>query len=88
MHWSFVSYASKIISERFNVWTELPASNQSVLKYYYRKGDYEAMNEYLGSIGWSEILSSSIHDNWHVFKEIVQDAMTKHIPTLLQRETT
>ena len=60
---------------------ELPASNKSVLKYKYRKGDYEAINEYLGSINWSEILSSNIHDNWHVFKEIVQDALAKLIPT-------
>ena len=58
---------------------ELPASNKSVLKYnYYRKGDYEAMNEYLGSIGWSEILFSIIHDDWHVIKEIVQDTMAKY----------
>ena len=60
---------------------ELPAPNKSVLKYNYRKGDYEAMNEYLGSIGWSEILYSTFHDDWHVFKEIVQDAMAKYIPT-------
>ena len=38
------------------------------------------MNEYLG-ISWSEILSSRIHDDWHVFKAIILDAMAKYIPT-------
>ena len=38
------------------------------------------MNKYLG-ISWPEIRSSRIHDDWHVFKVIIQDAMSKYIPT-------
>ena len=83
-----VSYLSPLGSSdhvcllwKLKLFDELPASNKSILKYNYRKGDYEAVNENLGSISWSEILSSSIHDDWHVFKEIVQDSMAKYIPT-------
>jgi len=43
--------------------------------YNCRKGDYEAMNNYLGSINWSEILSENVHDDWQVFKTTVQNTI-------------
>ena len=39
------------------------------------------MNEYFGSISWSEILFSTIHNDWHTLKEIVQDVIAKYILT-------
>ena len=61
---------------------KLPPARQDVPMYNYRKGDYDSMNEYFNDIQWSEVLSSSssIQDNWCVFKQIVQEAMGKYIP--------
>ena len=53
--------------------------------YNYRKGNYEAMNDYFGSINWSEVLSGNVHDEWHVFKVTVQDAIAKYIPTSIPK---
>jgi len=57
----------------------------SVPKYNYRKGDYEAMNDYLGNINWSDILSGNVHDNWCVFKMTIQNAIEKYIPASIPK---
>ena len=43
------------------------------------------MNDYFGSINWSEVLSGNVHDDWHVFKVTVQDAIAKYIPTSIPK---
>jgi len=53
---------------KFKCCSELPPPKNSVAMYNYRKGDYEAMNNYLGSINWSEILSGNVYDDWQRLK--------------------
>ena len=72
----------EIVNQCFD---DLPSSKKSVPMYNYRKGNYESMNDYFGSINWSEVLSGNVHDDWHVFKVTVQDAIAKYIPTFIPK---
>jgi len=47
----------------------------------FRKGDYQAMNDYFNGFNWAELLcSESIKVNWDLFKQQMKDAM--FAPTL------
>ena len=70
---------------KFKCFDELPSHRVSISTITCRKGDYEAMNHYLGSINWSDILSGNIHDNWCVFKMTIQDAIAKYIPVSIPK---
>jgi len=72
-----------------NVMTSQHPLKQDVPRYNYGKGNYyDCMINYFNGICWSEVLSSStIHDNWKVFKEVVLGAMGKYIPHLCSQET-
>ena len=50
-----------------------------------QKGNYKAINDYFGSINWSEVLSGNVHNDWHVFKVTVQDAIAKYILTSIPK---
>jgi len=71
----------------FKCCSELPPPKKSVAMYNYRKGDYKAINNYLGSINWSEILSGNVHDDWQVFKTTVQNTMANYIPTSIPKSS-
>ena len=70
---------------KFKCFDDLPSSIKSVSMYNYRKGNFEAMNDYFGSINWSEVLLGNVHDDWHVLKVTVQDAIAKYIPTSIPK---
>ena len=71
---------------KYKCFDKVSSPKKNVAMYNYRKGDYEAMNDYLGSINWCEILSGNVHNDWQVFKAIVQEAMVKYIPTSIPKK--
>ena len=55
----------------------------------YRKGDYQAMNDYFAEINWAELsCSDSIEVNWDLFKQKMEDAMVQFVPTSIFKSKT
>ena len=48
----------------------------------YRKGDYQAMNDFFKETNWTHILCNDrIEANLDVFKQLVNDAIVRFVPT-------
>ena len=48
----------------------------------YRKGDYQAMNDFFKEINWTHLLCNDrIEANWDVFKQLVNDTIVRFVPT-------
>jgi len=46
------------------------------------------MNDFFNRIQWSEVLSNNnIHDNWKIFKQLVQEAINECIPTSIPKKS-
>ena len=57
---------------------------QTTKKYLWKEGNYEAMNEYLFSVDWDEIVMYNFEPNtiWHAFQQILEKAVELFVPSV------
>jgi len=59
-----------------------PPSRISTPMFNYKRGDYQAMNDYFSGINWAQILNhNNIEANWNLFCELVTEAINHFVPT-------
>ena len=66
----------------FDVTVSITMKRRKQVTYDYKKGDYEAMRQFLSQIDWKhELQNKNTEEMWTVFKEKMDEGVTSFIPT-------
>jgi hypothetical protein len=68
----------------WQVWLPGPFSESDVVRYNFRRANYDALSSYLGQIDWVSLFTSVAPDNvnglWLLFKRVLCDAIERFVP--------